>query len=85
MKNPNPDPKARYEVPVWNQDVKLYEDYQVGEIDRSLRRTVSEGEVMLFNSLVLNFIPMSVMIFGLAKRDSSSVASCQVRWSLVTA
>jgi len=51
MKNPNPDPKARYEIPVWNQDVKLYEDYQVGEVDRSLRRTISEGEVMLLTHL----------------------------------
>ena len=57
MKNPNPDQGKRYEVPVWNQDVKLYEDYQVGEVDRSLRRTISEGEVMLFNSLVLDMHP----------------------------
>lgn len=57
MKNPNPDPKSRYEVPVWNQDVKLYEDYEVGEVDRSIRRTISEGEVMLFNSLVLDMHP----------------------------
>jgi len=57
MKNPNPDQGERYEIPVWNQDVKLYEDYQVGEVDRSLRRTISEGEVMLFNSLVLDMHP----------------------------
>jgi len=57
MKNPNPDQGKRYEVPVWNQDVKLYEDYQVGEVDRSLRRTISEGEVMLFNSRVLDMHP----------------------------
>ena len=57
MKNPNPDPSARYAIPVWNQDVQLYEDYEVGEVDRSLRRTISEGEVMLFNSLVLDMHP----------------------------
>ena len=57
MQNPNPDPKARYEVPVWNQDVKLYEDYKVGEVDRSIRRTISEGEVMLFSSLLLDLHP----------------------------
>ena len=45
MQNPNQDKKARYEVPVWNQDTKLYEDYKVGEVDRSIRRTISEGEV----------------------------------------
>lgn len=32
MKNPNPDKDKRYEIPVWNQDVKLYEDYEVGEV-----------------------------------------------------
>ncbi len=57
MINPNPDPVARYEVPVWNQDVKLYEDYEVGEVDRSIRRTISEGEVMLFSSLLVDLHP----------------------------
>lgn len=57
MKNPNPDPTARYEVPVWNQDVKFYEDYEVGEVDRSIRRTISEGEMMVFNSLLLDMHP----------------------------
>ena len=57
MKNPNPDPQSRYEVPVWNQDTKLYEDYEVGEVDRSIRRTISEGEVMIFSSLLLDLHP----------------------------
>lgn len=57
MKNPNPDPVARYAVPVWNQDEKFYEDYEVGEVDRSIRRTISEGEVMLFNALLLDMHP----------------------------
>ena len=57
MSNRNPDPAARYEVPVWNQDVKLYEDYEVGEVDRSIRRTISEGEVMLFSSLLVDLHP----------------------------
>ena len=57
MINPNPDLSARQAVPVWNQDVKLYEDYQPGEVDRSIRRTISEGEVMLFNGLVLDMHP----------------------------
>ena len=54
MKNPNPDPTSRYEIQVWNQEVQLYEDIEVGAVDRSLRRTISEGEVMLFNSFVLD-------------------------------
>jgi acyl dehydratase len=57
MKNRNNDPAARYAVPAWNQDTKLYEDYAVGETDRSIRRTISEGEMMLFNSLLLDMHP----------------------------
>ena len=57
MTNPNPDPAARAAVPVWNQDVKLYEDYEVGETDRSIRRTISEGELMVFSSLLVDLHP----------------------------
>ena len=57
MTNPNPDPAARAAVPVWNQDVKLYEDYAVGEVDRSIRRTISEGELMVFSSLLVDLHP----------------------------
>jgi acyl dehydratase len=57
VKNPNPDPTARNAVPVWNQDVKLYEDYEVGEVDRSIRRTISEGEVMIFSSMLVDLHP----------------------------
>lgn len=57
MKNPNSDKDARYKIPVWNQDDKHYEDYEVGERDRSIRRTISEGEMMLFNSLLLDMHP----------------------------
>lgn len=48
---------ARYAVPVWNQDDKMYEDYVAGEVDRSIRRTISEGEMMVFNSLLLDMHP----------------------------
>jgi acyl dehydratase len=57
MRNPNQDPAARNAVPVWNQDVKLYEDYEVGEVDRSIRRTISEGEMMIFSSLLVDLHP----------------------------
>lgn len=57
MKNPNPDPVARNAVKAWNQDEKLYEDYAVGEVDRSIRRTISEGELMIFSSLLLDLHP----------------------------
>lgn len=57
MKNLNADPAARTAIPAWNQDSKLYEDYQVGEVDRSIRRTISEGEMMVFNGLLLDMHP----------------------------
>jgi acyl dehydratase len=57
MKNPNTDPAARYAVPVWNQETSLYEDFVVGAVDRSIRRTISEGEMMLFSSLLLDLHP----------------------------
>jgi acyl dehydratase len=57
MKNPNTDPQARYAVPVWNQEVNLYEDFTVGDVDRSIRRTISEGESMLFSSLLMDLHP----------------------------
>jgi acyl dehydratase len=57
VKNPNPDPVARNAVKAWNQDEKLYEDYAVGEVDRSIRRTISEGELMIFSSLLLDLHP----------------------------
>ena len=57
MKNPNTDVEARYAVPVWNQEVSLYEDFVVGDVDRSIRRTISEGESMLFSSLLMDLHP----------------------------
>jgi hypothetical protein len=56
-RNPNPDPAAHGSIPVWNMETWLYEDLAVGERKRSIRRTISEGEAMLFNSLVLDMHP----------------------------
>ncbi len=55
--NPNPDPEKHKELPQFNTETWLYEDFQPGERIRSIRRTVSEGECMLFNSLVLDCHP----------------------------
>lgn len=44
-------------LPVWNAETQLYDDYVVGDKLRSLRRTISEGEAMLFNHLVLDMHP----------------------------
>jgi acyl dehydratase len=72
--NPNPDPAARAAVPVWNQDVKLYEDYEVGETDRSIRRTISEGELMVFSSLLVDLHPyVADEIYGMGLMAHNNV------------
>jgi acyl dehydratase len=55
--NPNPDPARHGDIRVWNAEDWLYEDFEVGARARSIRRTISEGEAMLFNSLVLDMHP----------------------------
>lgn len=50
-----PDDHAR--IPVWNAEDWYYEDFEVGDKIRSIRRTISEGESMLFNSLVMDHHP----------------------------
>ncbi|MEM1287151.1 MAG: MaoC family dehydratase [Pseudomonadota bacterium] len=44
-------------VPVWNAEDWFFEDFEVGDTIRSVRRTISEGESMLFNSLVMDHHP----------------------------
>ena len=57
MKNPNPDAATHKEIPVWNAETWLFEDFEVGKRARSIRRTISEGESMAFNALVLDMHP----------------------------
>ncbi len=57
MKNPNPDPAAHTKIPIWNAEDWHYEDFEVGLKARSIRRTISEGESMMFNALVLDMHP----------------------------
>ena len=57
MKNPNPDAAKHKEIPVWNAENWLFEDFEVGKSARSIRRTISEGESMAFNALVLDMHP----------------------------
>src|SRR6202043_3305510 len=57
VKNPNPDPAKHTEIAVWNAENWLYEDFEVGQRARSIRRTISEGESMLFNAIVLDMHP----------------------------
>lgn len=56
-RNPNPDPTLHGQIPVWNMETWLYEDLVIGQRSRSIRRTISEGEAMLFNSLVMDLHP----------------------------
>ena len=50
-------PDDHAQVPVWNAENWYYEDFDVGDRIRSIRRTISEGESMLFNSLVMDHHP----------------------------
>jgi acyl dehydratase len=57
MKNPNADPSLHGQIPVWNAEDWFYEDIVIGTRLRSIRRTISEGESMQFNNLVLDMHP----------------------------
>lgn len=55
--NPNPDPQKHKELPLFNTETWMYEEFEVGAKVRSIRRTISEGEAMAFNALVLDMHP----------------------------
>jgi acyl dehydratase len=55
--HPRSMPADHARLPVWNAENWFYEDFEVGHKIRSLRRTVSEGESMQFNALVLDMHP----------------------------
>lgn len=55
--NPNPDPARHKEIPLFNTEDWMYEDFAIGEKKRSIRRTISEGEAMAFNCLVMDLHP----------------------------
>jgi len=57
MSRPDPDAVEHQHIPVWNQETWLYEDFEPGLKARSIRRTISEGESMLFNAIVLDMHP----------------------------
>jgi acyl dehydratase len=45
------------EIAIWNAEDWLFEDFEVGKRSPSIRRTISEGESMLFNVIVLDMHP----------------------------
>ena len=55
--HPRDMPADHADIPVWNAENWFYEDFEVGHKIRSLRRTISEGESMQFNALVLDMHP----------------------------
>jgi acyl dehydratase len=57
MTNSNPDPSKHGQIPIWNAENWYYEDFEPGVCARSIRRTISEGESMMFNALVLDMHP----------------------------
>ena len=50
-------PEDHAQIPVWNAENWFYEDFAIGDKIRSIRRTISEGESMQFNSLVMDHHP----------------------------
>jgi acyl dehydratase len=57
MRNPNTPLEKHKNIPIWNAEDWYYEDIQIGKKIRSIRRTISEGESMQFNNLVLDMHP----------------------------
>ncbi|MGC6455163.1 MAG: MaoC family dehydratase [Coraliomargaritaceae bacterium] len=49
--------EAHASIKQYNTEDWMYEDFVVGVKGRSIRRTISEGESMLFNSMVLDMHP----------------------------
>jgi acyl dehydratase len=45
------------EIPIWNKETWMYDEFEVGLKARSIARTISEGESMMFNGLVMDFHP----------------------------
>ncbi len=50
-------PEEHERIPLFQTEDWLYEDFEFGRKDRSIRRTISEGEAMLFNTLVHDLHP----------------------------
>jgi acyl dehydratase len=57
MKNPNPDPAKHKDIPLFHTEDWHFEDFEIGDRMRSIRRTISEGESMAFNALVMDMHP----------------------------
>ena len=45
------------DIKLFNTEDWLYEDFEIGLKSRSIRRTISEGEAMMFNGMVMDMHP----------------------------
>lgn len=50
-------PPEHAAIPLWSCEDLYWEDFEIGHQLRTIRRTISEGESMLFNGLVLDMHP----------------------------
>ncbi len=50
-------PEQHADIKVYYAEDWLFEDFVIGQEHHSIRRTIPEGEAMLFNSLVLDMHP----------------------------
>jgi acyl dehydratase len=58
MSKPLNTPREKHAtIPIWNAEDWYWEDIVIGHQIRSIRRTLSEGESMQFNALVLDMHP----------------------------
>ncbi len=71
MKNPNPDPAKHKAIRIWNHEDWQYEDFEVGQRSRSIRRTISEGEAWSSMPSCSTCIATSPMMYSHKKKASS--------------
>ena len=57
MTEHNSDAINHQDIPQYNTESWFYEDFEIGARVRSIRRTISEGESMAFNALVMDMHP----------------------------
>ena len=57
MTERNSDTTNHRDIPQYNTESWFYEDFEIGARVRSIRRTISEGESMAFNALVMDMHP----------------------------
>lgn len=50
-------PEAHQSIPLWGCEDLYWEDFEIGHQVRTIRRTLSEGECMTFNTLVVDIHP----------------------------